>query len=173
MLKGKQSTRATFRHEPVELTKLVSRKAKDIEDDASFERFVRHRFGRPFEHSVRWSFRYSTAFTALTIVVIAGGVTSSVLAALPGHEGDLVIAVLGVLVAVTAAVNRLWRPGARAVLRHRTANALRREGWSFVCDQGAYGAAESNPIDLFFEEVERINMPAEAIDEQEPDEGPA
>jgi hypothetical protein len=104
----------------------------------------------------------------LTVLVIAAGVTSSVIAALPGEGGDIAIAVLGVFVAVVAAVNRLWRPGSRAAIRHRTANALRREGWSFACQEGRYQQKSGrDPASIFFEEVERINLPAESIDEQE------
>ena len=166
MARIEQSTMTSFKNEPSELADLVLKKA-DHAGGEEFDEFVRHRYWRPFDHSVRWSSRYSFAFSALTILVIAGGVASSVLASLPNHHANTAIAILGILVAVTASVNRLWRPGARAALRHRTANSLRREGWSFVCGQGRYRKCERDPIDVFFEEVERINLPAESIDEQE------
>lgn len=156
-----------FRTEPAELTGLVLESAGDLVD-AGFAKFVRYRYQRPFQHSVAWSMRYSFAFTTITVLIIGAGVTSSVLAGLSGHGSDTLIAVLGVFVAIAASVNRLWRPGPRAALRHRTANALRREGWSFVCKQGRYAVdVEADRLKIFFAEVERINMPAEAIDEQE------
>jgi Protein of unknown function (DUF4231) len=160
-----------FYDEPMKLTELVLKTA-GVSSDDSFTEFVWHRYWRPFDYSVRWSMNYSFAFTALTILVIAAGVASSVIASMSGHEGDVAIAVLGVLVAVMAAANRLWRPGPRAVLRHRAANDLRREGWRFVCGQGRYsdGAAEDRRK-VFFEEIEAINRTPEAIDEREMESG--
>ena len=69
--------------------------------------------------------------------------------------------------AILAAVNRLWRPGLRAAVRHRAANELRREGWAFVCEEGHYKNPKVDRLGTFFSEVERINAPAEAVDEQQ------
>lgn len=167
------STRRTkwkFYNEPTRLTELVLKTAGDSADEGFIE-FVWHRYWRPFDYSVRWSMHYSFAFTALTILVIAG-VASSVIASMSGHEGDVAIAVLGILVAVMAAANRLWRPGPRAALRHRAANDLRRAGWRFVCQQGQYRDCEGKDrLKAFFDEIEAINRTPEAIDEREMEGG--
>lgn len=157
--------------EPLKLTELVVKTAGTSSDD-NFTEFVWHRYWRPFDYSVRWSMNYSVAFTALTILVIAAGVASSVIASMSGHEGDVAIAVLGVLVAVMAAVNRLWRPGPRAALRHQAANDLRREGWRFVCGEGRYRTCKKEDrLKIFFDAIEAINLTPEAIDEREMEGG--
>jgi hypothetical protein len=158
--------RGRFRDEPDELTALVL-EALGARADAH-EGFVRHRFTRPFDHSIVWSFRYGAAFSGLSVLVIAAGLASSTIAALSsGPIGESAVIALGLVVAVATAVNRLWRPGLRSVLRHRAANALRREGWDFVCLRGAYAdTPEEERFGLFFDEIQRINVAAESVDEQ-------
>jgi hypothetical protein len=155
----------TFKAEPRELSALVLDKI-DPRDPRS--QFVKHRFWRPFEHSVVSALRYSVWFTVLTVLVIAGGVSSSLLSQTEWAHVDVLIASSGLLVAI-AAVNRLWRPGLRSAVRNKVANELRREGWRFVCDEGQYETSDDK-VGTFFKEVERINAPAEAIDET-PGEG--
>jgi hypothetical protein len=166
----RKSLAPKFKDEPEELSSLIlERLEKDPQ--GPFDEFVEHRFWRPFEHSVKRADLYSAAFTGFTLLVIGGGVASSILSEVPGNP-HTAIAIIGVAVALAAAVNRLWRPGLRAALRHRTANELRREGWNFVCEQGHYERSddtdqEDKRIQLFFRRVEKINAPVEAIDEQE------
>lgn len=150
-----------FKAEPRQLSALVLAK---IDPGDPRSQFVEHRFWRPFEHSINSAFTYSIWFTVLTVLVIAGGVTSSLLSQTELDHADALIAISGLLVAVAAAVNRLWRPGLRGALRNKVANELRREGWCFVCDEGPYETS-SDKVGTFFREVERINAPAEAIDE--------
>jgi hypothetical protein len=116
---------------------------------------------------------YGWAFSGLSVLVIAAGLGSSAIAAGPGKTNNTAIAILGLVVALGTAVNRLWRPGLRAVVRSQTANSLRREGWAFVCTRDKYAEAEpSERIPLFVDEVERINVAAESIDEQPVDDQP-
>jgi hypothetical protein len=154
--------RPSFKAEPRELSELILDK---LPNGDPRREFVRHRFWRPFEHSINSAFTYSTGFTILTLVVIAGGVASSIISQTGWGHADTLIAITGLLVAIAAAVNRLWRPGLRGALRNKVANELRREGWSFVCDEGRYKKPIADRIGTFFKEVERINAPAEAIDE--------
>ena len=156
----------TFEAEPRELAELVLDRIDPADPRGQF---VRHRFWRPFEHSVVSALRYSVWFTLLTVLVIAGGVSSSLLSQTEWAHVDALIAASGLLVAIAAAVNRLWRPGLRSALRNKVANELRREGWRFVCDEGPYETSDDK-VGIFFKEVERINAPAEAIDET-PGEG--
>lgn len=165
----KESKPPTFDAEPAELAQLILAKL-DHNDPVPHDDFVRHRFWRPFEHSINRADRYSILFTIFTLLVIGGGVASSLLTQISWGGSDTAIAVIGVLVALAAGVNRIWRPGVRAALRHRVANDLRREGWSFVCDEGRYKELTENKVSTFFKEVERINASAEAIDETPSDD---
>jgi len=148
--------------EPRELAALVLHK---ISPEDPRRQFVRYRFWRPFEHSINSAFKYSIWFSVLTVVVIAGGVASSLLSQTEWDYADALIATSGLLVAIAAAVNRLWRPGLRGALRNKVANELRREGWLFVCDEGPYKEVATDKVCTFFKKVEKINAPAEAIDE--------
>lgn len=155
--------RGDFKREPGDLSVLVTARMPGGKGDSEF---VRHRFHRPLAYSVKWSIRYEWAFTILSIAVIAGGLLSSALAAAPGGGNDTLIVAVGLTIAVVAAVNRLWRPGLRAVARHRTANSLRHEGWMFVCGRERYdGMSADESRAAFIDEVERINKAVESIDE--------
>lgn len=156
---------AQFKDEPLELAKLIAQKAED--GDAEFERFVAHRFYRPFKHSITVAPWYGGAFSAVSVLVISAGLASSALASADQGNTALVV-VLGLFVAVATAVNRLWRPGLRAAVRHETANALRREGWSFVCERGEY-TEEADRQGVFVDRIERLNVKAENVDEQTPE----
>jgi hypothetical protein len=158
----KTSEQPSFKAEPRELSKLILTK---VDHGDARNQFVRHRFWRPFQHSIDTASTYSAGFTLLTLLVIAGGVASSIISQTGWGHADTLIAITGLIVAVAAAVNRLWRPGLRAALRNKVANELRREGWSFVCDEGHYKDPGCDRVGTFFKEVERINAPAEAIDE--------
>jgi hypothetical protein len=151
-----------FKDEPAELADLIVKKAGST--DAEFPRFVAHRFYRPFRHSISSAPKYGLAFSAISVLVIGAGLASSALASANQANTPFVVA-LGLLVAVAAAVNRLWRPGLRGAIRHETANSLRREGWSFVCGRGEYAEC-TDQRGAFVDRVERINVKAENIDEQ-------
>lgn len=169
-LQAIRKSKNDFYDEPGELASLVEKTINDLTTgSAPFNQYIRHRYRRPFEYSVYWSIRYSIAFTVLTTFVIAGGLASSVLAS-SGNGNSALVSGIGLLVAISAAVNRLWRPGVRAALRHQAANALRRHGWSFVCGRKPYDIAYDKSIDLFLLEIERINRGVESIDEHQPDE---
>jgi Protein of unknown function (DUF4231) len=150
--------------EPEELASLILEKAGQV--DSAFGGFVKYRFRRPLSYSLRWSSWYGHAFTTLSVLAIAAGLGSSVLAT--AGKSDVIVAVLGIVVAVATAINRLWRPGLRGVVRHRTANALRREGWDFVCGRGNYDPLEDDEKRCahFIDEVQRICASAELVDEQ-------
>lgn len=155
-----------FKREPGELSELVARR---MQADDGAVKFVRFRFHRPLAYSITWSLRYGFASTVLSVAVIAGGLASSALAASEGAN-DTLIAILGLAIAVVASINRLWRPGLRAVARHQTANALRREGWAFVLAYDSYAdLAELEARAAFVGAVERINRAVEAIDESQPE----
>jgi hypothetical protein len=156
-----------FKDEPAELAGLIVKKAGST--DPEFSRFVAHRFYRPFRHSINSAPKYGFAFSAISVLVIGAGLASSALASANQANTPFVVA-LGLLVAVAAAVNRLWRPGLRGAVRHETANSLRREGWSFVCGRGEY-ADGTDQRGAFVDRVERINVKAETIDEQPQEEG--
>lgn len=156
-------TSKAFKREPAELAHHVLETTGS--GDPGIKGFVHHRFWRPFRYSIKAEKWYGIGFSALTVVVIAGGLTSSVLAGAPGNN-DVAIAVLGIVVAIAAAVNRLWRPGLRAVVRSRTANSLRREGWNFVSGRGRYQDLQPPArLDVFIDAVEEINVAAEVVDE--------
>src|SRR3982751_6196322 len=107
-----------FEVEPRELSALVLSK---ISREDPRRQFVRHRFWRPFEHSINSAFKYSTWFSVLTMVVIAGGVASSILSQTEWDHADALIAISGLSVAIAAAVNRLWGPGLRGAMRKKVA----------------------------------------------------
>jgi hypothetical protein len=155
-----------FKREPGELSELVTRRMQGHDGAV---KFVRFRFHRPLAYSITWSLRYGFASTALSVAVIAGGLASSALAASEGAN-DTLIAIFGLAIAVVASINRLWRPGLRAVARHQTANALRREGWAFVLAHDSYADLEDlEARAAFIDSVERINRAVEAIDESQPE----
>ena len=156
--------RSDFKHEPYALADLVVKTGD--EKDRRFFGFVKYRFRRPFLHSLKWSMRYGFAVSALSLLAIGAGLASTTLAAVPGTN-DVAIGLLGLLVALTTAVNRVWRPGLRAVVGHRTANDLRREGWEFVCGRGKYAEVDqAGRTALFIDSIERINASAEMVDEE-------
>jgi hypothetical protein len=160
----KRGAKGDFKREPGELSQLV---AERMSGHDGAVRFVRFRFHRPLAYSITWSFRYGYASSLLSVGVIAFGLASSALAA-AGDSNDTVIAAFGLVIAVVAAINRLWRPGLRAVARHQTANALRREGWAFVLGRGAYeNLPDATARSEFQDAVERINAAVEAIDESQ------
>jgi hypothetical protein len=156
-------THGDFRGEPFALAALIAASYEGNGD--SFKAFVRYRFRRPLHYSVKSSLWYGVSFSVLSLLAIGGGLASSALATVPGNH-DLAIAIIGIVIAVATAVNRLWRPGLRSAVRHRTANSLRREGWAFLCGQGSYAKGDpTQRADAFIVAVERINAEAEAIDE--------
>ena len=67
-----------FENEPEELSTLLLAKMKQSVT-GPVDLFVKHRFWRPFEHSITWAKWYSIAFSVFTVLVIAGGVASSLL----------------------------------------------------------------------------------------------
>ena len=165
---NRSKERPSFKKEPEELAKLILGR---FSDDDPRRKFVKHRFWRPFEHSIDSAITYSVSFTLLTLVVIAGGIASSIISQTGWGHAETLIAITGLVVAVAAAVNRLWRPGLRAALRNKVANDLRREGWSFICEEGPYKDPGGDRIGTFFKEVERINAQAEEFDETPGDDG--
>jgi hypothetical protein len=167
-LQRKRKTEREFKREPCNLATLILQTAQSTDQgcESSFKDFVRHRYWRPFDHSVRSSFFFAFAFTSLTVTAIAAGLASSVLATTSWDGKDVVIAILGLLAAISTAINRLWRPGLRSAMRHRAANELRREGWAFVRGQGRYADIRAkNRVDAFFVAIESINRVVEELDE--------
>jgi hypothetical protein len=164
---GYGDVEARFKNEPAELARLVVNVGG--RSDGDFKRFVAHRFYRPFRHSIKSAPLYGLAFSAVSVLVIAAGLASSALASTDQANTGFVVG-LGLFVAVATAANRLFRPGLRSAVRHETANALRREGWSFVCGRGAYAENDDNRS-AFVDSIERINVKAETIDEQSPELG--
>jgi hypothetical protein len=163
-----ERTSKAFNEEPSALAgRLINIAGSDA--PPGFPEFVKYRFWRPLQYSLKASFWYGWASSGLSVLAIAGGLASSALAAGPGSH-DTLVAALGLLVVVTTTVNRIWRPGLRAVVRSQTANQLRREGWAFVCGRGNYVDLEPRArAPVFVDEVERINVTAEAVDEQSAD----
>jgi hypothetical protein len=161
--------------EPTELADLIVQRAEErgmILGDKRFRSFVEYRWQRPFQYGFKWGRWYGLAFSALSLLAIAAGLGSSAIVTAGGEGGwwTVVVAVLGLVVGVSAAVNQIWRPAQRSVARHQSVNALRREGWDFVCDRGRYKDKwGTEGVDLFIDEIGRILRPVEAIDEEASD----
>lgn len=140
--------------------------AVDLGADAAFLEFG---FGSHLRNYRAFAGKYGFAFAFLSIVGVAAGVISSGIAA--GWSGASrsrwAILVLGLLVALAAAINQVWRPGEKSVSRMRGANALRNEGWAFVHKRGRYRllADDREAFGLFVDEVFRIVGEAAVVDE--------
>jgi hypothetical protein len=137
-----------------------------LNDPEAFDDWLRFRFTNPLEDDAAAGPDYSKAFNALSILTISAGLASSALAGAMGNAPRLAIAILGLVVGVLAAVNRIWNPAQRSVARYQAAYALRREGWDFVHDRGRYARL---PPDLrlgaFIDEIGHIHRAVETVDE--------
>lgn len=167
------------RDEPERLAQLVFIKFLHLESNETEQRyaaeFVRYRFRLPFEQSRRSAPRYRQWFTLLSIVTAIGGLSTTI-TTLGGQVGtenpgytliQIVVAILGALVVVVAALNQTWRPGERASAAGQAFNAYRREGWDFVNGRGRYEkCVESRKAwELFVDEISRVGRTVEAINE--------
>jgi hypothetical protein len=88
----------------------------------------------------RWGGWYGLAFTVLSVEALAAGLASSGIAAgwSGAHWARWTILVLGLVAAVSAVVNQVWRPGQKASSRTKGGNALRREAWEYLNDRNRY-----------------------------------
>lgn len=133
---------------------------------ASFEDWLRWRFRQPLERDAWAGPAFGKAATAIGVTTIGAGLASSALASAGGTGTKALVASLGILVGVLAAVNQIWRPSQRSVARYQAAFALRREGWDFLQDRGRYAVIDSGGrLGAFVDEVTRIHRAVESVDE--------
>ena len=131
----------------------------------TFEDWLRFQFQDPLDQNAKAGPQYSKAFNLLSVFTIAAGLASSLVAGV-GNGSKVAIGVLGVAVGVFTAVNRIWNPARRSIVRYQAAYALRREGWNLVNTMGRYAALSTkDQIGKFMYEVDRIHREVEAIDE--------
>jgi hypothetical protein len=150
--------------------------------------FLTHRFERPLLRHRKWGAWYGRIFTSLSLAAIVAGTASSAIKTNKDIVADQnwILIVLGLVVAITTAVNQLWKPGLRSVGSHRAGNALLREGWDFTKGRGryqeapgrkrAFGLGRGRPKEitnatwekafaLFVDQVREIQAQVDAIDE--------
>jgi Protein of unknown function (DUF4231) len=150
--------------------------------------FLVHRFEATLLRHRKWGPWYGRIFTGLSLLAIAAGAVSSALSSDPETATDRhwYIFALGLAVAITTAINQLWKPGMRSVASHRAGNALLREGWDFVKARGRYRDAEAarqtfgrgrgrhqhmavlereKAFGLFVDQIREIQAQVDAIDE--------
>lgn len=151
------------------LEKLESEAPEKVEAAKSF---LETRYGAHLRNYRRFAGKYSAAFILTTLLVVASGVlTSSIGAGWPSaHWAKIVLLVLGLVTALGAALNHLWRPGRKGTGRMRGANRLTTEGWNLVHGAGRYRELNvAAAYDLFVEEVGRILADTAAVDEADVD----
>jgi hypothetical protein len=135
--------------------------------------FARLQFCSPMGNYTRWGGWYGVAFTVLSLAALVAGLASSGIAA-GWSEADWArwwILGLGLVAAVAAAVNQVWKPGQKSASRTRGGNALRREAWDYLNDLGRYEELKSSPQEafgLFANQVSAIVRAAEEVDEEAP-----
>jgi hypothetical protein len=130
------------------------------------EDWVKYRFQGPLIASAEAGPDYGKAFTALSVLTIAAGLASSVIASATGQPSKVAIGALGLAVGLLTAINRIWNPAQRSVARYQAAYALRREGWDFVNGRGRYGKLDADKrLGAFIDEVGRIHREVESLDE--------
>jgi hypothetical protein len=159
--------------EATSLKKHLCRKAEehyaavggDLGNLQTFEDWLQFQFCEALEEDAEAGPDYSKAFNLLSVLTIAAGLASSVVANTAG-DSAVVIGILGVAVGVFTAVNRIWNPAQRSIVRYQAAYALRREGWDFVNDLGRYkDLGEDMRLEAFMNEVGRIHRGVESVDE--------
>lgn len=133
--------------------------------------WVEYRFCEPLIESARTAKSQGRLLLWLSSMTALLGVGASSFAVAGGGKSTLgpftwVAAACGVLVAGIAAVTQIRKPGQRSVASYQLAHTLRREGWDFVSGRGIYRErAGSQALDLFVDEVSRIERTAELIEE--------
>ncbi|HUA03773.1 MAG TPA: hypothetical protein VMB27_07725 [Solirubrobacteraceae bacterium] len=133
--------------------------------------WVQYRFREPLIESARTAESQSRLLLWLSSLTALLGVGASSFAVAGGGKSSLgpytwVAAACGVLVAGIAAVIQIRKPGQRSVANYQLAHMLRGEGWDFVSGRGLYrGRAGSQALDLFVDEVRRIERTAELFEE--------
>lgn len=135
--------------------------------------FIRNQFVGPMGNYTRFGGWYGFAFSLISLAALTAGVVSSGVAAgwSAAHWARWTILVLGLVTAASSVVNQVWRPGQKSTSRTRGGNSLRREGWEFLTDRGAYerlGFEEA--WGHFVDTVSAIVRQAEEIDETPPPE---
>jgi uncharacterized membrane protein YcjF (UPF0283 family) len=133
--------------------------------------FVKLQFAAPMRNYTRWGGWYGLAFTVLSVAALVAGLASSGIAAgwSEAHWARWTILVLGLIAAVSAVVNQVWRPGQKSSSRTKGGNALRREAWEYLNDRNRYTDLDHNEaFGLFVDQVAAIVREAEEIDETPP-----
>jgi hypothetical protein len=136
--------------------------------------FVKLQFGAPMRNYTRWGGWYGVGFTFLSLAALISGLASSGIAAgwNNAHWERWSILVLGLVAAVAAVINQVWRPGQKSAGRTKGGNALRREAWEYLGGRGPYANVEDpeEAFRLFSDQVSKIVRAAEEIDEVVPSE---
>jgi hypothetical protein len=148
-------------------THLVPGALADAPDSSeAFDDWLRFRFTKPLEDDAAAGPDYSKAFNAISVLTIAAGLASSVIAGATVDTPRYAIGLLGLVVGVLTAVNRIWNPAHRSVARYQAAYALRREGWDYVQGRGRYARLQPDMrLGAFIDEVGNIHRGVESIDE--------
>ena len=132
---------------------------------ATFDDWLRFQFGDPLSRNAKAGPQYSKAFNALSVLTIAAGLASSLVAGVGGGS-TVAIGILGIAVGIFTAANRIWNPARRSVVRYQAAYALRREGWDFVNGLGRYKKRDPESyLETFMSEIDQIHRGVESIDE--------
>jgi Protein of unknown function (DUF4231) len=134
-------------------------------------KFINLQFAAPMRNYTRWGGWYAAAFTALSLAALVSGLTSSGIAAgwSSAHWARWTILLLGLVAAISAVLNQVWRPGQKSSSRTKGGNALRREAWEYLNRIGRYQDLQAEPaFALFATQVSAIVRGAEEVDEALP-----
>jgi hypothetical protein len=140
--------------------------------------WVAFRFQFPLTDSVKRGKHHRRLLLSLGMGISGAGLAASLLAVLGGNgqwgvagSGTvsvwaLLAAAAGVLVGVLTAISQILKPAQRSVASYQLTHTLRHEGWDYVSGRGQYrGRTGPQALDLFIDEVNRIQRTVEAIDE--------
>jgi hypothetical protein len=131
----------------------------------AFDNWLFFQFHAPLVRDAVAGPAFGKTATAIAVVTIVAGLTSSGLAA-TGEGAKIVVVALGIVVGVLSGINQTWRPSQRSVVRYQAAFALRREGWDFLRDRGRYTRLDPQiRVAAFVDEVTRIHRAVELVDE--------
>jgi uncharacterized protein DUF4231 len=153
-----------------EVERLGELLASKVAPRADRQAFVLYSFVEPLRRYEREVQLNDRLHLVLSMLSIFGGLASSaVVAFVDNSVSTALIAVLGLVVGVSAGLNQLLRPSRRSLGFARASFTLRREAWYFVLGEGAYrgelNAAYARLVGRVSEETEMAEAVARAQDE--------
>jgi hypothetical protein len=143
------------------LSKLVVERMDELQPDAKERHgaWVAAEFRYPLRSLLIKAAANSALFTAVSLVVVAGGfATSGITAAVGSSKSSVatwVVFAIGLLVALAGALAQLFRFGVKANERRTLAVTLREEGWNFVYEVGDF-ADDASALGKFRTRVDEI-----------------